>query len=155
MITSNIYSVKKALDKKLAEVDVGVMKARDEMMARLIQLSQEEIEGERGVVGNKLRYVNGQAKRGAKIYDYKNDPAISGQPPKNRTGNLRRSITGKKAQEGFASYSAVVGPTTVYARAVELGGAPTWINGEHFPYMKPALQKFQREAMAIVRKYLG
>ena len=133
MITSNIYSVKKALDQKLVEIDVGVMKARDEMMARLIQLSQEEIKGKRP----------------------KGQKATTGEPPMNRTGNLRRSITGKKAQEGFASYSAVVGPTTVYARAVELGGAPTWINGEHFPYMKPALQKFQREAMAIVRKYLG
>ena len=133
MITSNIYSVKKALDQKLVEIDVGVMKARDEMMARLIQLSQEEIKGERP----------------------KGQKATTGEPPMNRTGNLRRSITGKKAQEGFASYSAVVGPTTVYARAVELGGAPTWINGEHFPYMAPALQKFQREAMAIVRKYLG
>ena len=39
MITSNIYTVKKAINEKLAEVDVSVMKARDEMMARLIQLS--------------------------------------------------------------------------------------------------------------------
>ena len=133
MITSNIYSVKKALDKKLVEVDTSVMKARDEMMARLIQLSMEEIKGQRP----------------------KGQKATTGEPPMNRTGNLRRSITGKKAREGFASYSAEVGPTTVYSRAVELGGAPTWRNGEHFPYMKPALQKFQREAMAIVRKYLG
>ena len=133
MITSNIYSVKKALDKKLVEVDTSVMKARDEMMARLIQLSMEEIKGQRP----------------------KGQKATTGEPPMNRTGNLRRSITGKKAQEGFARYSAEVGPTTVYSRAVELGGAPTWKNGEHFPYMKPALQKFQREAMAIVRKYLG
>ena len=133
MITSNIYTVKKALDQKRVEIDVGVMKERDEMMARLIQLSQEEIKGKRP----------------------KGQKATTGEPPMNRTGNLRRSITGKKAQEGFARYSAEVGPTTVYARAVELGGAPTWRNGEHFPYMKPALQKFQREAMAIVRKYLG
>ena len=133
MITSNIYTVKKAINEKLAEVDVSVMKARDEMMARLIQLSMEEIKGQRP----------------------KGQKATTGEPPMNRTGNLRRSITGKKAQEGFARYSAEVGPTTVYSRAVELGGAPTWKNGEHFPYMKPALQKFQREAMAIVRKYLG
>ena len=133
MITTNIYTVKKAIDKKLTDVDVSVMKARDEMMARLIQLSQEEIKGRRP----------------------KGQKATSGEPPMNRTGNLRRSITGKKAQEGFARYSAEVGPTMVYSRAVELGGAPTWRNGEHFPYMLPALQKFQREAMAIVRKYLG
>jgi len=133
MITTNIYTVKKAIDKKLTDVDVSVMKARDEMMARLIQLSQEEIKGRRP----------------------KGQKATSGEPPMNRTGNLRRSITGKKAQEGFARYSAEVGPTMIYSRAVELGGAPTWHDGQHFPYMKPALQKFQREAMAIVRKYLG
>ena len=148
MITTNIYTVKKAIDKKLTDVDVSVMKARDEMMARLIQLSQEEIQGERGVVARDISTRK-------KIYNYAQDPAISGQPPKNRTGNLRRSITGEKAREGFASYSAIVGPTAIYGRAVELGGAPTWRNGEHFPYMLPALQKFQREAMAIVRKYLG
>ena len=133
MITTNIYTVKKAIDKKLTDVDVSVMKARDEMMARLIQLSQEEIKGRRP----------------------KGQKATSGEPPMNRTGNLRRSITGKKAQEGFARYSAEVGPTMIYSRAVELGGAPTWHDCQHFPYMKPALQKFQREAMAIVRKYLG
>jgi len=133
MITTNIYTVKKAIDKKLTDVDVSVMKARDEMMARLIQLSQEEIKGRRP----------------------KGQKATSGEPPMNRTGNLRRSITGKKAQEGFARYSAEVGPTMIYSRAVELGGAPTWHDGQHFPYMKPALQKFQREAMAIIRKYLG
>ena len=133
MITTNIYTVKKAIDKKLTDVDVSVMKARDEMMARLIKLSQEEIKGRRP----------------------KGQKATSGEPPMNRTGNLRRSITGKKAQEGFARYSAEVGPTMIYSRAVELGGAPTWHDGQHFPYMKPALQKFQREAMAIIRKYLG
>jgi len=133
MITTNIYTVKKAIDKKLTDVDVSVMKARDEMMSRLIQLAQEEIKGKRP----------------------KGQKATSGEPPMNRTGNLRRSITGKKAQEGFARYSAEVGPTMIYSRAVELGGAPTWTNGQHFPYMAPALKKFQREAMAIIRKYLG
>ena len=148
MIVSNIASVTKAIDKKIDKVDINVMAARDEMMARLIQLAQNEIQGERGVVARKIS-------NHAKIYNYKQDPAISGQPPKNRTGNLRRSIIGKKASEGFASYSAIVGPTVIYGRAVELGGAPTWTNGQHFPYMAPALQKFQREAIAIIRKHLG
>ena len=148
MIVSNIASVTKAIDKKIDKVDTNVMAARDEMMARLIQLAQNEIQGERGVVARKISNHR-------KIYNYKQDPAISGQPPKNRTGNLRRSIIGKKAREGFASYSAIVGPTVIYGRAVELGGAPTWTNGQHFPYMAPALQKFQREAIAIIRKHLG
>lgn len=148
MIVSNISSVTKAIDKKIDKVDTNVMAARDEMMARLIQLAQNEIQDERGVVARKIS-------NHGKIYNYKQDPAISGQPPKNRTGNLRRSIIGKKAREGFASYSAIVGPTVIYGRAVELGGAPTWTNGQHFPYMAPALQKFQREAIAIIRKHLG
>jgi hypothetical protein len=148
MITSNIFAVQKAVDKKIANVDAKVLATRDEMMSRLIQLAQEEIQGERGVVARDISTRK-------KIYNYAQDPAISGQPPKNRTGNLKRSITGEKARQGFASYSAIVGPTAIYGRAVELGGAPTWRDGQHFPYMKPALQKFQREAMAIVRKYLG
>jgi len=148
MITSNIFAVQKAVDKRIADVDAKVLATRDEMMSRLIQLSKKEIQGERGVVARDISTRK-------KIYNYAQDPAISGQPPKNRTGNLKRSITGEKAREGFARYSAIVGPTMIYARAVELGGAPTWTNGQHFPYMAPALQKFQREALAIVRKHLG
>lgn len=133
MIVNNIRSVTKAIDKKIASVDTHVMAARDEMMTTLIGLAQQEIKGQRP----------------------KGQVATSGQPPMNRTGNLRRSIRGEKKREGFASYSAIVGPTIIYGRAVELGGAPTWHNNQHFPYMKPALQKFQRLAMAIVRKHLG
>jgi len=132
MITTDIGAVKKVIDRRIDSFDASVRAARDEMMARLIQLAQEEIKGKRP----------------------KGQKATSGEPPMNRTGNLRRSITGKKAREGFASYSAEVGPTTIYSRAVELGGAPTWTNGQHFPYMAPALKKFQREAMAIIRKHL-
>jgi hypothetical protein len=79
----------------------------------------------------------------------------------NRTGNLRRSIRGEKFNKGFANYSAIVGPTIIYGRAVELGGgfAPDSWRGTSamagFPYMKPAFVRFQTVAPAIIAKHIG
>ena len=120
-------------------MDEGARKARDEMMLALIQLSKEEIKGRR---------PEGQK-------------ATAGLPPMNRSGNLRRSIRGEKFRQGFASYSAIVGPTIVYGRAVEIGGqwAPRSWKGTSamagFPYMKPAYVKFRVLAPAIVAKHIG
>lgn len=131
--------VRKALEKAGADMDKGAMAARDEMMLALIQLSKEEIVGRRS----------------------KGEKATSGQPPMNRTGNLRRSIRGEKFRKGFASYSAIVGPTIEYGRAVELGGTyapPSWKGTSAmagFPYMKPAFAKFKIVAPAIVAKHIG
>jgi len=154
VIISNLKQVKNDWEKTTTSLNNHAIAARDEMMTSLIGLAKNEIEGERGVVGNKLRYVNGQAKRGAKIYDYKNDPAISGQPPKNRTGNLRRSITGIKGKEGFDTYTAIVGPGMKYARHLELGG-PKWKEGVKFPFMEPAWRKFQVIAQEIIKKHFN
>ena len=146
MINNNINQVKHAVTSQTEKLDTGARKARDEMMATLIQLAMEEIKGERPYTtssSGKTRYYS---------------KATTGEPPMNRTGNLRRSIKGEKEKVGFAHYTAIVGPTMKYARAVELGGkyAPkTWRNGEHFPYMKPAFNKFQKIAMSIVHKHLG
>ena len=89
--------------------------------------------------------LEGLAKRQI-VGDRKNQPypAVTGKPPMNVTGNLRRSIKGKSTREGFGIYVAEAGAYMVYARAVELGGAPTWTRGQHFPYMEPALQQFRR-----------
>lgn len=136
MIINNIGQVKRAITSKTRDIDLGARGARDEMMTAFIQLAQEEIRGQRP----------------------KGQKAVTGEPPMNRTGNLRRSIRGEKNKEGFAHYTAEVGPTMVYGRAVELGGQygpKTWRNGENFPYMKPAFEKFQRIAMSIVRKHLA
>jgi hypothetical protein len=109
------------------------------MMMVLIQLSKEEIQGRRP----------------------KGEKATAGQPPMNRTGNLRRSIRGEKITKGFAKYEAIVGPTIIYGRAVELGGnfAPRSWKGttamRGFPYMAPAFKKFQVLAPNIVRKNLA
>ena len=139
MISSNLKLVRSALEKAGANMDKGAMAARDEMMLALIQLSKEQIEGKRP----------------------KGEKATSGQPPMNRTGNLRRSIRGEKFRKGFASYSAIVGPTIIYGRAVELGGgfAPDSWKGTSamagFPYMKPAFMKFRAIAPAIIAKHIG
>ena len=131
--------VREALEKAGGDMDKGAMKARDEMMLALIQLSKEQIEGRRP----------------------KGQKATSGRPPMNRTGNLRRSIRGEKYRKGFASYSAIVGPTIIYGRAVELGGqwAPDSWKGTSamagFPYMKPAFVKFRTIAPAIIAKHIG
>ena len=138
MITSNLKLVRESVTKATKSIDEGARNARDEMMMVLIQLSKEEIQGRRP----------------------KGEKATAGQPPMNRTGNLRRSIRGEKITKGFAKYEAIVGPTIIYGRAVELGGnfAPRSWKGttamRGFPYMAPAFKKFQVIAPNIVRKNL-
>lgn len=140
MIRNNLNLVKKSVDNLTLGIDTNARLARDEMMAALIQLSKEQIKGRR---------PEGQK-------------ATAGLPPMNRTGNLRRSIRGEKATLGFANYAAVVGPTIVYARAVELGGeyAPRSWQGtsamKGFPYMAPAFAEFQKSIRGqIIAKYFG
>ena len=136
-MSNNIWQVKAAVTRAMDKLDAGARMARDEMMTRLIQLAQEEIKGDR------------------KNSPY---PATSGQPPMNVTGNLRRSIRGEKFRQGFGSYFALVGPTIVYGRSVEMGSPynpSSWQNGQHFPYMKPAFDKYRREHYAIMRKHLA
>jgi len=124
----------------IKDMDSALRRSRDEMMTAMIQLAQEEIKGHR----------------------QPGEKAEAGQPPKNRTGNLRRSIKGFKSSTGN-TYLAVVGPTMVYARAVEIGGkyAPRSWQGTTamggFPYMKPAYEKFTKHGIMqqILRKNLG
>ncbi len=136
MITHNLKLVRQSLEKAGKSLDDGARGARDEMAMVLTQLAKEQINGKRGKTNGRW------------------DKATSGQPPMNRTGNLRRSIRAEKRKEGFAKYSALVGPTIVYGRVVELGGAPTWPSGTRFPYMEPAFAKFRVLAPAIVRKHI-
>ena len=133
MITSNLKLVREATKKAGKSIDDGARATRDEMMTTLIQLAKAEIVGKRP----------------------KGQRATSGQPPMNRTGNLRRSIRGEKYDVGFAKYEAIVGPTMIYGRAVELGGAPTWTKGQKFPYMSPAYAKFRLIAPRIVQKHMA
>lgn len=133
MITSNLKLVREATKKAGKSIDDGARATRDEMMVTLIQLAKAEIVGRRP----------------------KGERATSGKPPMNRTGNLRRSIRGEKYNVGFAKYEAIVGPTIIYGRAVEMGGAPTWTRGQKFPYMSPAYAKFRLIAPRIVQKHMA
>jgi phage gpG-like protein len=133
VITSNLKMVREATKKAGKSIDDGARATRDEMMTTLIQLAKAEIVGRRP----------------------KGERATSGKPPMNRTGNLRRSIRGEKYNVGFAKYEAIVGPTMIYGRAVEMGGAPTWTRGQKFPYMSPAYAKFRLIAPRIVQKHMA
>ena len=122
MLTQNLKLVRKSVDKLGKNIDLSSRMARDEMMAALIQLSKEQIQGKR---------PKGQVA-------WQGSPT----PPMNRTGDLRRSIRGEKFRQGFASYTAIVGPTIIYGRRVELGGG-NWQPGVRFPYMEPAYNQFR------------
>ena len=132
MIENNIPEVMRSILKAQTRIDDGARMARDEMMTQLIQLSKEQIKGKR----------------------QPSTKAEPNKPPMNRTGNLRRSIKGEKMREGFATYSAVVGPTIIYGRRVELGGG-NWPKDTKFPHMKPAWEKFRPMALGIIRKHLA
>lgn len=104
--------------------------------------------------------LEGMAKRNIKGKRPEGQKAVSGQPPMNRTGNLRRSIAGTTGRKGFGSYVSVVGAYMEYARAVEMGAPynpPTWRNGEHFPFLDPAVKTFTNSNMMnrILMKHLG
>lgn len=61
----------------------------------------------------------------------------AGTPPMNVSGALRRSIKFEIKKVGFGAYEAIVGPSVVYGRILELGFA----NGNKYPYVKPAYEK--------------
>jgi hypothetical protein len=121
--SDNLPQVVAALRAYEKKVDVVLGSAAAEIGQQLAGTAMRQIQGDRKSVGY---------------------PAVSGQPPMNYTGNLRRSIKGSSSRLGFGIYTAQAGAFMVYARAVELGGAPTWTNGQHFPYMQPALEQFKR-----------
>jgi phage gpG-like protein len=139
MIKTNLKLVRESIEKARKEISGGAEACRDEMMSAAIQLSKEQIKGRR---------PEGQR-------------ATAGQPPMNRSGNLRRSIRGEKRVVGFAQYTAIVGPTIVYGRAVELGGeyAPRSWKGTSamagFPYMRPGYEQLRKVAPNIIRKNLS
>lgn len=104
--------------------------------------------------------LEGLAKREIKGRRPKGQKAVTGMPPMNRTGDLRRSIMSTTERKGFGKYEAIVGAEMVYARAVEVGAPynpPTWMNGERFPFLQPALEKAIKSKVLekTLQKYLG
>jgi hypothetical protein len=135
---SNLPEVIAAWENHERKFDIALAQAAVEISLRLEAMAKSNIKGRR---------PEGQK-------------ATSGQPPMNRTGNLRRSIAGTTSRRGFGSYAAVVGAYMDYARAVEIGAPynpPSWQNGEHFPFIQPAVDKFKSTSLftRIVRKHLG
>ncbi len=131
----NLAEVVAAIKAYEMRVDIGLGSAAAEIGQQLAGAAMRQIQGDRKSAGY---------------------PAVSGQPPMNYTGNLRRSIRGSSSRLGFGVYQAEAGAYMVYARAVEFGGAPTWTNGQHFPYMEPALEQFKRTQtiQRIIAKYM-
>ena len=134
--SNNLPQVEAALKAYQARVDIAVGQAAAEIGQQLAGAAMRQIQGDR----RNVPY-----------------PAVSGQPPMNVSGNLRRSIKGSSSRLGFGIYTAEAGAYMVYARAVEFGGAPTWTNGQHFPYMQPALEQFKRSNIIqnTIAKHIG
>jgi hypothetical protein len=126
---------------------VAAIKAYEMRVDVLLGSAAAEI-GEQ-LAGTAMRQIQGDRKN----VPY---PAVSGKPPMNVSGNLRRNIKGSSSRLGFGIYQAQAGAYMVYARAVEMGGAPTWTNGQHFPFMEPALEQFRRSNIVqqIIAKYM-
>lgn len=143
MISTNLKLVRDSLQTAEKNIGKGAENLANEAMSIMIQLSKEQIQGRRGKTDGVW------------------DKATAGQPPMNRTGNLRRSIRGQKRKVGFAKYEVIVGPTMIYGRAVELGGryAPRSWKGTSamagFPYMAPAFKQFAPILPQLVRKHLS
>lgn len=137
-MSDNLPQVEAALQAYMRGFDIRIGNATLEISQAIEGLGKRQIKGERP----------------------KGEKAVSGQPPMNRTGNLRRSIRGQHQRLGYATYQAIVGADMIYARAVEVGAPynpPSWQNNEHFPYLQPALDEFAKSNLTIriLRKHLG
>ena len=73
---------------------------------------------------------------------------VGGDKPNVITGNLRRSINTKIVKGFEGSYTATVGPSMVYARAVEQG-LPNWKRGRGYPYIEPAYKTVKPRVSSI------
>jgi phage gpG-like protein len=92
-------------------------------------------------------------------------PSAPGSPPSVITGSMRRGITVLSGvRVGFGSYTAKVGPTVVYSRIQELGGATGRNHATHLPprpYFTPSYEAFvaqdtlRRRIAAEITQALG
>lgn len=132
--TSNINQVLKELEKSHVDVDKAIALATDRVAMLAVGQMKKQI---RGVAPREKRNRQRATSKGAKGSSYwhyftRTDP---GNPPHNRTGNLRRSIHASSKKGFDGSYSAIVGPGAVYARALEVTGVGT--SGKRYPFVEP------------------
>jgi len=87
--------------------------------------------------------------KGANRYRGHEPTKGDGQPPNRVTGALASSVHTVIRTVGFGSYVAEVGPTMVYARALELGNKKVWKSDVKYPYLRPAVDKVRPRANQI------
>ncbi len=139
MITTNLPNVRKELDAYKVKLVADVKATRDEMIVTAMDIIKPKISSKRAYTG-----------RGANKKYLKTE---AGAPPHKRTGNLFRSIKGKKWSKGTAVYGASVGPNRVfYAHILEHGAK----NGSwRHAFMEPSYKEFAPIAESIIAKNLG
>lgn len=137
-MSDNLPEVERALLAYQRDFDHRIAAAALEISTRLEAMARREIKGRRP----------------------QGEKATTGQPPMNRSGDLRRSIMSTSERKGFGKYEAIVGAEMIYARAVEVGAPynpPSWRNGERFPFLQPAVEKAIKSNIVqkILQKHLG
>lgn len=151
IIKSNLKLVEANVTKMIDDMDVVARMARDELAMAGVQRAKKQIVGKRPFTLVKRTRDTSRGLKGSTYRVYA--PATPGKPPMNRTSNLKKSITSESRTEGFGHYTAIVGPTILYARRVELGGG-NWKPGVRFPYMEPAyIELITQVVPQIQQKY--
>jgi hypothetical protein len=118
-----------ALEKVIAQADAGARASVVKGVAEVEAAAKKRFSGSHG----------------------KGQPHVGGDQPNVVTGTLRRSITHDPVSRGaFAEYFSRVGPTTVYARRVELGWSHSDGTRGHqitrpFPYFIPGYDEARRK----------
>jgi hypothetical protein len=78
------------------------------------------------------------------------NPGVSNPYPGVLTNRLRASVNVQKMDGGM---TVVIGPNTVYARALEYGH-PNWPAGVKYPYMAPAWEQEGKKAIDRLQREL-
>ncbi|WP_161580434.1 HK97 gp10 family phage protein [Subtercola vilae] len=119
-----------------------------ELYAAFAKVAADSELASRLIVAKGAAMVEREAKANFQGSHKRDAPHVGGSLPNVVSGDLRRSIISTPVvRTGAFSYSAMVGPTTVYGRRVELG-----MNGSKgYPYFHPAVQKVKPllSAMAV------
>lgn len=119
-----------------------------ELLAALTKVGGEAEVASRLIVSRGSALVEREAKSNFQGSHPRNSPHVGGVLPNVVSGDLRRSIMSTPVvRTGPFSYAAMVGPTAVYGRRVELGMG----GSQGYPFFIPAVQKVKPllSAMAV------
>ncbi|MHB8490607.1 MAG: HK97 gp10 family phage protein [Solirubrobacteraceae bacterium] len=112
----------------------------------------------RGAVAEAAHLIEAKAKANFEGSHAKRMPHEGGSKPNVVTGNLRRSIHVEGPTGSGMSWSAKVGPSAVYGRAIELGLRQNRL--VKYPYFRPGFEEavpeiaeiFHRHALAAITR---